>query len=452
MKKNQKFTAEISGCTSQGLGVARIEGRAVFVKGAIPGESCEILIEKVNNTAAYGKLLRVIQASTHRIAPCCPNFGICGGCDFLHMDYSMEIAIKKQRVEDAMRRIGGFEIEDISILPAENPYGYRNKVQFPVSVANGRFEAGFYRARSHTLIPVENCCIQFPQAAGIARTIIAWMRKYNIRPYDEATGEGYIRHLYFRQAKNTGQIMVCLVVNSDELPKTRQLIDTLNTLHPQISTVLLNINKEQGNVILGNTFEVLCGSGKIVDKLCGLEFEISAASFYQVNHDQTEKLYQIAVKNAMLSGTETLLDLYCGIGTISLVMSRYAARVIGIEIIPDAVRNASNNAKRNGISNTEFLCEDAGAAAKRFAEQGIHPDVIMLDPPRKGIMASTVDAICRMAPSRIVYISCNPATLSRDLHNLCQKGYKLSSCQAADLFPRCKHVETVVLMSRVEGK
>ena len=201
MKKNQKFTAEISGCTSQGLGVARIEGRAVFVKGAIPGESCEILIEKVNNTAAYGKLLRVI--------PCCPNFGICGGCDFLHMDYSMEIAIKKQRVEDAMRRIGGFEIEDISILPAENPYGYRNKVQFPVSVANGRFEAGFYRARSHTLIPVENCCIQFPQAAGIARTIIAWMRKYNIRPYDEATGEGYIRHLYFRQAKNTDYGLPC---------------------------------------------------------------------------------------------------------------------------------------------------------------------------------------------------------------------------------------------------
>ena len=447
MKKNQVFTGEITGLTSQGLGVARFEERAVFVKGAIPGECCEIKIVKVGKTAVYGRLERIITASPHRVSPVCPHFGLCGGCDLMHMDYPFEAQIKRQRVYDVLQRIGGVDPGELPITPAPTDQGYRNKAQFPVAMTAQGPAAGFFRARTHQLIPVTDCYIQPPEAHKIAQAVLAWMERYHILPYDETTGKGYIRHIFVRKAVVTGELMACIIANAQELPKRKQLVEQLRAAVPEITTIVHNVNTRPGNAILGDTYHTLYGNGFIEDQLCGLTFRLSPASFYQVNHHQAEVLYEKAISMADLHGTETVLDLYCGTGTITLAMSRSAGQVIGVEVVPQAIEDAQDNARRNGIENARFFCADAGKAALQLASEGIRPDVITVDPPRKGISQDVIDAIDAMNPDRLVYVSCDPATLARDVKLLEEKGYRYQRGEAVDLFPRTKHVETVVLLS-----
>lgn len=448
MNKNQCFTAEITGCTSQGFGVARFEDRAVFVKGAIPGEVCRVKIVKLSKTAVYGRLEAVLTPSPHRATPVCPHFGKCGGCDFMHMDYELEAELKRQRVYDALQRIGAVDPGPLPITPAPATEGYRNKAQLPVAMTKEGPAAGFFRARTHELIPVTHCHIQPMEAERASQAVLRWMNQYHILPYDEETHRGYVRHIFVRKAVVTGQVMACLVVNSDHLPKENQLVETLLTEMPELTTILYNVNTRPGNVILGEVYHTLYGPGWIEDQLCGLTFRLSPASFYQVNHHQAQLLYEKAIAFADLHGSETVLDLYCGTGTITLAMARSAGQVIGVEVVPQAIADAKENARRNGIENARFFCADAGQAALQLAAEGIRPDVITVDPPRKGISPEVIDAICGMAPRRLVYVSCDPATLARDVKLLGEKGYRFVRGEAVDLFPRTKHIETVVLLSR----
>lgn len=450
MNKNQIFTGEITGCTSEGLGVARFEDRAVFVKGAIPGETCEIKIIKITKTAVYGRLEQVITPSPHRVEPLCPHFGKCGGCDFMHMDYALETQLKRQRVYDVLERIGKVSPGELPIAAAPTTGGYRNKVQFPVALSGGKAAAGFFRARTHQLIPITHCHIQPPEAQTASQAVLSWMEQYHILPYDEETHRGYVRHIFVRKGVVTGQLMVCIVANSEKLPKAPQLVETLRAALPELTTVIHNVNTRPGNAILGDRYHTLYGDGYIEDVLCGLTFRLSPASFYQVNHHQAQVLYEKAIALADLQGSETVLDLYCGTGTITLAMSRHAGQVIGVEVVPQAIEDAKENALRNHIQNARFFCADAGEAALQLAADGIRPDVITVDPPRKGISRDVIDAIVQMNPERVVYVSCDPATLARDIQLLEAQGYLYQTGEAVDLFPRTKHVETVCLLSRKE--
>lgn len=448
MQKNQVFTAEITGCTSQGLGVARFEDRAVFVKGAIPGEVCQIKLVKITKTAVYGRLEQIVTPSSHRIAPVCPHFGRCGGCDFMHLDYTLETELKRQRVSDALRRIGGVDPEPLPITPAPTDKAYRNKAQFPVAMTDSGPAAGFFRARTHELIPVTQCYIQPPEAQRAAQAVLQWMETYHILPYDEETRRGYIRHIFVRKAAVTGAVMVCVIAASETLPKAKQLVALLREAVPAVATVIHNVNTRSGNVILGDVYHTLYGAGYIEDVLCGLTFRLSPASFYQVNHHQAQVLYEKAIALADLHGTETVLDLYCGTGTITLAMARSAGAVIGVEVVPQAIEDAKENAARNGIQNARFLCADASEAAKQLAQEGIRPDVITVDPPRKGLSPEVISTMAQMAPQRIVYVSCDPATLARDVKLLGESGYQFVRGEAVDLFPRTKHVESIVLFKK----
>ena len=448
MTKNQLFTAEITGCTSQGLGVARFEDRAVFVKGAIHGEVCRIKLIKITRTAVYGRLMEVITPSPHRTDPICPHFGRCGGCDFMHMDYALETELKRRRVADALTRIGGISPEPLPITPAPTDEGYRNKAQFPVAMTEHGPAAGFFRARTHDLIPVTHCHIQPPEADTVSEAVLRWMNAYHILPYDETTHRGYVRHIFLRKAVVTGELMVCIVSNSETLPKGDKLVESLREALPDLTTVLHNVNTRPGNVILGETYHTLFGPGYIEDVLCGLRFRLSPASFYQVNHHQAQVLYEKAIALADLHGTETVLDLYCGTGTITLAMARSAGTVIGVEVVPQAIHDAQENARRNGIENARFFCADAGEAAARLSAEGTRPDVITVDPPRKGLSPAVIEAMAEMSPRRIVYVSCDPATLARDVKLLTEKGYRFVSAEAVDLFPRTKHCESIVLLTK----
>lgn len=448
MTKNQIFTGQITGMTSQGLGVTRLEDRAVFVKGAIPGETCEVKIVKVTKTAVYGRLEKILTPSPHRVAPVCPHFGKCGGCDLMHMDYALEAELKRQRVADALRRIGGVNPEPLPMTAAPTDRGYRNKAQFPVAMTGTGPAAGFFRARTHDLIPVTHCHIQPEEAGTVSQAVLGWMETYHILPYDEGTHRGYIRHIFLRKAEVTGQLLVCLIANAETLPKRKHLVEMLLSALPQITTIVHNVNTRPGNAILGDVYHTLYGPGWIEDELCGLRFRLSPASFYQVNHHQAQVLYEKAIALADLHGTETVLDLYCGTGTITLAMARSAGQVIGVEVVPQAIEDARANAARNGIENARFFCADAGQAAKQLAAEGTRPDVITLDPPRKGVSPEVIDAIVEMAPRRVVYVSCDPATLARDVKLLGEKGFRFVTAEAVDLFPRTKHIETAALMLR----
>lgn len=446
LTKNQRYTVTIDGMTSEGMGVARIDGRAVFVKNALRGEKCEILILKVGKNGVWAKCLSVIEPAGGRIAPDCEHFGKCGGCDFRHMSYETELAEKLRRVNDAFARIGGLELRAKEILGAENTLCYRNKAQYPV--AGDPPQCGFYRARTHDLIPARRCLLQTEMSDDLADTVIRWMRQYGVPSYDEATHTGVVRHIYVRTAFGTGQIMVCVVAAADSLPHSSELVAMLKEVCGELTTVVLAVNKKPGNVILGDTFKNLYGPGYIEDILMGLRFRLSPASFYQINRDQTHRLYAKAIEYAAPEDGDTVLDLYCGIGTITLSMAAKAGQVIGAEIVPSAVENARQNAEANSIENARFILADAGQAAKQLAAEGLRPDVITLDPPRKGLSQDVIDAVSEMSPKRVVYVSCDPATLARDLKLLAEKGYAAVEATAVDMFPRCAHVETVCLLSR----
>ena len=448
LKKNEIYEAEFTGYTSEGLGVAHLDGMAVFVPRAIAGERCRIKILKVLKSVAYGKIEEILTASPHRVEPACPYAARCGGCVFQHMDYEEECRLKAQRVEDALRRIGGAALEAVEIHGAAEITRYRNKAQFPVALCDGKPDAGFFRQRSHQVIPVTSCAIQAESADRAREAVVEWMRRAKVPVYDEAAQKGLVRHIYVRCGFASGEVLVCVVANGEKLPQEPLLAALLQQNVPGLRSVVLGIHKKPGNAVLGERFRAIWGPGYLEDVLCGLRFRLSPRSFYQVNHDQAERLYDKAIELARLNGHMTALDLYCGTGTITLCLARHAGNVIGVEIIEAAIRDAKENAKRNGIENARFFCADAGEAAKRLAAEGTHPDVIVIDPPRKGVSADVIEAMAEMAPQRIVYVSCDPATLARDVRLLSERGYRAVHAEAFDLFPRCAHVESICLLSK----
>lgn len=442
LEKNKVYRACVEGYTSEGLGVARIDGQAVFVHRALRGEDCDILILKVLKNAAFGKAVKVYAPSPHRAEPDCPYYGRCGGCDFRHMDRAEELDAKRQRVQDALRRIGGSTVT-VEGIDGGEPLHYRNKSQYPVA-ADG--SVGFYRARSHQVVPVERCLIQKPQADKAAQALRDYIRTYGVSCYDEKTRRGLVRYLYIR-TNGAGQSLLCVLVNGKKLPHEQELVTLLRQAVPDAVGVVLGVNTQPTGAVLGTEYRTLWGSDVLTDTLCGLTFRLSVPSFYQVNREMAEVLYDKAVEFAGLTGGETVLDLYCGAGTITQVMARHAGQVIGAEIVPEAIEDAKENAKRNNIENAAFFCGDASAVAADFAAKGLRPDVICVDPPRKGLTPEVVQAAAQMAPRRIVYVSCDPATLARDVKLFAQAGYEAVRAAAVDMFPGTANVETVVLLS-----
>ena len=441
LEKNNIYTARIEGYSSEGLGIARIDGQVVFVHGAVRGELCRVLVMKVLKNAAFGKVTELLEPSPERREPDCPYYGRCGGCDFRHLSYREELWAKRQRVQDALTRLGGSDVEVEEILGAADPLYYRNKSQYPVSAG----KVGFYRARTHDVVDIEHCLIQKPQADAAAAALRDYLRDFAVPSYDEKTGRGLLRHLYVRTNRR-GESLVCVLANGERLPHEEELVGRLRRAVPDCVGVVLGVNTRRGNTILGERYRTLWGADTLEDELCGLTFRLSVPSFYQVNRDQAEVLYRKAVEYAGLTGGELVVDLYCGAGTITQVMAGGAGRVIGAEIVPEAIKDARENARRNGIENVEFFCGDAAQLAADFAGRGLRPDVICVDPPRKGLAPGVIAAAAQMAPQRVVYVSCDPGTLGRDVKRFAEYGYRVQRAAACDLFPGTRHVETVCLL------
>ena len=445
--KNQTYETVITDYTAEGQGVAHIEGCAVFVPNAIAGEKVTVRIEVAKKNWAAGKIVQILEKSPHRVNRECPVAKLCGGCDFWHMDYEEETRLKAQRVRGNLNRMAGEDLETLPILAAPTCHGYRNKAQYPVAQEKGRAFAGFFRAGTHNVVENKRCLILPEETDRVKDAVMDYVNQFRVSVYDEAAHKGLLRHIYVRRGVESGQILVCLIVNGRQLPKADALIARLQKI-PGFTTLVLGVNTRKGNAILGDEFITLYGEGFIEDTLCGLNFRLSPRSFYQVNHHQAQRLYRAAIEQAEITKEDTVLDLYCGVGTITLCMASAAGKVIGVEVVEQAVEDARDNAKRNGIENAEFFCGDAGQAALALEKQGIKADVVVVDPPRKGLNADTIEALSRFAPRRIVYVSCDPATLARDVALLKERGYKLKNAMAADLFPRCAHVESIVCLVR----
>lgn len=441
-KKNTVHTLEITGYTAEGMGVARLDGRVVFVPATIQGEQWKVQLLKVNKKVGWGRGVELLVPSPERLEPDCPLYGRCGGCQFRHMTYSEELWAKGQRVQDALSRLGGVELTLPPVLGAEDTQRYRNKVQFPVAMEKNGLAVGYYRPRSHDVLDAPDCLLQPVAVTALRQAFRQWMADHSVPPYEESTHTGLIRHLYVR-TNHKGEALVCVVVNGDSLPFAQELVASLSQAHPALVGVVLNENRKQTNVILGEKYHTLWGQDWLEEELCGLRFQLSVPSFFQINRDQTQRLYGVALEFAQLTGRETVLDLYCGIGTITLALAGQAHHVIGAEIVPQAIEDARENARRNGLSNTEFFCGDAGAVAEKLAGAGTRPDVICVDPPRKGLAPEVPGILAGMEPERIVYVSCDPATLARDVKLFGKLSYQVEKAQGVDMFSRCAHIETV---------
>ena len=447
LEKNKIYEAQICDYTAEGQGVARVDGCVVFIPNAIVGERYLVQIEKAKKTWASGKITQILEKSPHRVQRACPVSSSCGGCDFWHMDYEEETRLKADRVCQALNRLGGESLDSVPILSAPDCQGYRNKAQYPVASHRGRVYAGFFRAGTHQVVENRRCLILPEETDAVKDIVVDYVNQYGISAYDEAAHTGLLRHIYVRRGVVSGQILVCLVVNGRKLPHTQALIDKLLAV-PGFTTLVLSVNTKKGNTILGEESVTLYGPGYIEDTLCGLTFRLSPRSFYQVNHHQAQRLYEAAISQAEITKNDLVMDLYCGVGTITLAMAKAAGRVIGVEVVEQAVEDARENARRNGIENAEFFCGDAGKAALELEKQGVIPDVVIVDPPRKGLNEDTIQALANMSPRRIVYVSCDPATLGRDVALLKTHGYRVKNAMAADLFPRCAHVESIVCLCR----
>ena len=455
LQKNQLLTLRIERLSNDGSGVAHSsEGEAVFVPGTAPGDEAQVRIVKDCGRYAFGILDKLLTPSPDRIPVDCAVAGPCGGCSLRHLDYAAELRAKQESVADAFRRIGGLDVPVLDALPSPEVDRYRNKVQFPVGRdKDGAPCIGFYAGRTHRIVPCPDCKLQPGVLNDIGNTLCAFFAAHGIQPYDEERGKGLVRHIFLRRGAHSGQIMVCLVCTRPKLPHSDELVALLREKFRDIATILINVNAKKTNVILGEESVTLYGPGCIEDTLCGVPVRLGPLSFYQVNTLAAERLYGVAAEYAQLEPDDVLLDLYCGMGTIGLSMAGHCRELIGVEIIPEAIDSAKANAARMGdavAAKSRFFCADAGEAAARLAAEGLRPDVIMLDPPRKGCDETTLSAVAQMSPRRVVYVSCNPSTAARDAAWLGQHGYRAEKVQPVDLFPRTKHVETVVLLSKGE--
>ena len=451
MNKNDMFRTVIVDMSENGEGIGHFEGNTLFIKDTIVGDEVEGKVIKVKKNYGYGKALNILTPSPERVTPPCPVAAPCGGCQLQAMSYEGQLRFKENKVRNHLERIGHFTnlpMEPILGMDGE-PFRYRNKAQFPFGRdKEGRIIAGFYAGRTHSIIPTEDCLLGHPVNSDILRRIIAHMEKHHIEPYSEETGKGLVRHALIRVGFHTGQIMVCLVINGRKLPAAEDLVRSLLEI-PGMTSISLNVNRERTNVILGHEILNLYGEGYITDTIGDITFRISALSFYQVNPQQTEKLYATALEYAGLTGNETVWDLYCGIGTISLFLAQQARQVYGVEIVPAAIDNARDNAALNGITNAEFYVGKAEEVVPElYRTKGIHADVIVVDPPRKGCDAALLDTMLKMAPDRIVYVSCDSATLARDLRILVDGGYEIQRVRPCDMFSQGVHVESCVLLAR----
>ena len=454
LQKNQILTLRIERLSSDGSGVAHSpDGETVFVPGAAPGDEADVRIVKDCKRYAFGILDHLRTPSPDRIPVDCAVAGPCGGCSLRHLDYTAELRAKQENVTDAFRRIGGLDVPVLDICPSPEVDRYRNKVQFPVGLdKNGNPCIGFYAGRTHRIVPCPDCKLQPGVLNDIGNALCRFFAENGIQPYNEETGRGLVRHIFLRRGAHSGQIMVCLVCTRPNLPHADALCTRLREQFADIATILLNVNSKNTNVILGTETHTLYGPGYIEDTLCGVPVQLGPLSFYQVNTLAAERLYGIAAQYAQLTPDDLLLDLYCGMGTIGLSMVDHCRELVGVEIVPEAIKSAKSNAARMGdavAAKSCFFCADAGQAATRLAAEGLHPDVVMLDPPRKGCDEATLSAVVRMAPRRVVYVSCNPATAARDAAWLEQNGYHAEKVQPVDLFPRTKHCEAVLLLTKL---
>lgn len=447
VKKNKEYLVEIIDQGFEGEGIAKIEGFTIFIEGAIKGEKCRILIVKVTSSHAFGKLVEILEKSKYRVEPDCATYKRCGGCNLRHIDYEETLNIKQNTVQNLVNKTLNNKIKVEMTVGMGNPYNYRNKAQYPVGFdKSGEPVMGVYAKRTHEIIPMRNCMIQNPVSEKIANVVLGFFIKNNIPIYNEKNGEGLLRHIVIKVGIKTHEIMCILVLNKKELKKEKELIKVLIREFPEIKTIVKNYNMKNTNVILGNENEVIYGDGYIYDELGDYAFKISPLSFYQINPIQTEALYNIAIEMADLKKTDTLFDLYCGIGTIGIFASPYVNRVYGIEIVKQAIEDAKENANINNIRNIEFFAGDVEKVFENvLKEHNVKPDVIFVDPPRKGLDKHTIENILNIKPEKIVYISCNPASLVRDL-KLLEESYEIKKIQPVDMFPFTSHVECVVAM------
>ena len=447
VKKNKEYLVEIIDQGFEGEGIAKIEGFTIFIEGAIKGEKCRILIVKVTSSHAFGKLVEILEKSKYRVEPDCATYKRCGGCNLRHIDYEETLNIKQNTVQNLVNKTLNNKIKVEMTVGMGNPYNYRNKAQYPVGFdKSGEPVMGVYAKRTHEIIPMRNCMIQNPVSEKIANVVLGFFIKNNIPIYNEKNGEGLLRHIVIKVGIKTHEIMCILVLNKKELKKEKELIKVLIREFPEIKTIVKNYNMKNTNVILGNENEVIYGDGYIYDELGDYTFKISPLSFYQINPIQTEALYNIAIEMADLKKTDTLFDLYCGIGTIGIFASPYVNRVYGIEIVKQAIEDAKENANMNNIRNIEFFAGDVEKVFENvLKEHNVKPDVIFVVPPRKGLDKHTIENILNIKPEKIVYISCNPASLVRDL-KLLEESYEIKKIQPVDMFPFTSNVECVTVL------
>lgn len=448
IEKDQVYQLEISSLGHSGEGIGKVDGFTVFVEDAIPGDLIKVKITTLKKNYGIGKLLEIINPSKDRVSPKCPVADTCGGCQIMYMDYGAQLETKRVMVEETLKRIGKIDVPVKPTLGMENPYEYRNKAQFPVGVMDGKAILGFYKKGSHDIVDTEYCHIQSPINEEIVKVIKKYIEDFGVEVYDEKNNTGLIRHVVTKVGFTTGEVMVVIVTNGKKLPNKEELIKNLKENVVGLKSVVQNINKKNTNVIFGETTFTLYGEDKIVDYIGDLKFNISAKSFYQVNPAQTKVLYDKALEYANLTGEERVFDIYCGIGTISLFLAKKAREVHGIEVVESAIEDAKENATINNLVNTNFHVGRAEIVVPKLYEDGIRADVVVVDPPRKGCEESVLETIVNMEPKRVVYVSCNPATLARDLAYLDDRGYKTVEVQPVDMFPHSSHVETVVELQR----
>ena len=449
LRRNDVFEMTCDAFGQDAQGVCRHDGMAVFVPGMLPGETAMVRIVKPEKRYAFGRVDKLLTQSPDRREPFCPGYKRCGGCSCQHMRYETTLDFKRDQVQELLRRVGGLDIEVPPVIGMEKPFAYRNKGAYPVGLVGSEPACGFFAPRSHDLIPLpkEGCRIQREDSRDATNAVLLWMKRYGVTPYDEVTGRGLVRHIMTRSMRNGG-LMVVLVVTSKNIPAKAELIAALQKAVPGLESLCLSVNSKRTNVILGTEIHTLWGKDVMEDTLGGLTFSVSPLSFFQVNPEQTEKLYQLALDYAQLTGEETVVDAYCGAGTISLLLAKKAKKVIGIEIVPEAIENANENAKRNGVTNAEFIVGASEEVLPRLVQGGLTPDVVVVDPPRKGCEEDVLRAILEVKPRRVVYVSCGAPTLARDAKILTEGGYKAEKVQCVDMFCWTGAVETVMLFTR----